>query len=133
MLLWASYTAWARKLLATFSSMELTALSTIYGALPMMLWSVPFFFLQEWRAATAAGWGGIVFSGIFSITIAYFLWNEGVLRVGAARTAVFSNLIPVFAVITGVVFLGESVQPVQLVGAACVIAGIVLTRRKSNL
>lgn len=132
MLLWAAYTAWARQLMQRFSVMEVTALSTIYGAVPLVLWSIPDLFVQQWQAVTIAGWGGVVYSGMFSITIAYFIWNASVQRVGAARTAIFSNLIPVFAVITGVVFLDETVSEVQLLGAVCVIAGIVLARRTNK-
>ena len=132
MLLWAAYTAWARQLMQRFSVMEVTALSTIYGAVPLVLWSIPDLFVQQWQAVTIAGWGGVVYSGMFSITIAYFIWNASVQRVGAARTAIFSNLIPVFAVITGVVCLDETVSEVQLLGAVCVIAGIVLARRTNK-
>ncbi|MFQ5631873.1 MAG: EamA family transporter [bacterium] len=63
------------------------------------------FFAQSWGNVNLAGWGGVVFPGLFSITFSYFIWNQSVLRVGPARTAIYSNLIPVVAVIAGIVFL----------------------------
>jgi drug/metabolite transporter (DMT)-like permease len=41
---------------------------------------------------------------------------------------VYTNLTPIIATLTGVIFLGEHITALQIVGAACVLGGIVLTR-----
>ena len=49
--------------------------------------------------------------------------------IGAARTSVFINLVPVFAVALGVLLLGEPLEASMLVGGALVIGGIFLLNR----
>lgn len=79
----------------------------------------------------AAVVGGLVWIGVFPSLVAYLCWNYGVARVGAARAGIFSYLIPVFAAVLSIVFLGERPQPFHAAGFALVIAGIALGNRRS--
>ncbi|NLJ62845.1 MAG: EamA family transporter, partial [Alcaligenaceae bacterium] len=47
----------------------------------------------------------------------------------ASRLGVLSFLTPLFAVILGVVLLGERVDAFFAIGAACVVLGIILVNR----
>ena len=78
---------------------------------------------------TAGQWAAVTYSGLLSTGIAYALWNIGIRQVGAARTAVFVNLLPVVALTTGALALGEAITLVQAAGGAVVIAGIAVMRR----
>jgi drug/metabolite transporter (DMT)-like permease len=49
-------------------------------------------------------------------------------EIGSARTSVYSNLVPIVAMLTAVVFLGEAVTLARLSGAAAVLLGVALTR-----
>ena len=49
-------------------------------------------------------------------------------RIGATRTAIVAMLEPVVAILVAWAWLGESLGPVQLVGAAATLAGIVLAQ-----
>jgi drug/metabolite transporter (DMT)-like permease len=49
-------------------------------------------------------------------------------RIGATRTAIVAMLEPVFAILVAWVWLGESLDAVQLVGAAPTLAGIALAQ-----
>jgi drug/metabolite transporter (DMT)-like permease len=49
-------------------------------------------------------------------------------RIGATRTAIVAMLEPVFAILVAWVWLGESLNTVQLVGAALTLAGIALAQ-----
>jgi drug/metabolite transporter (DMT)-like permease len=48
--------------------------------------------------------------------------------VGSARTAIYVNLQPVLAVLIGWLWLGEGLGWTQVVGAAVIVAGVLLTR-----
>ena len=56
------------------------------------------------------------------------LWYRSVKKVGNLRTAVYSNLVPVFGTLFGVLLLGERLTAGLGMGAACILGGIVLTR-----
>ena len=55
--------------------------------------------------------------------LAYLFWGIGIARLGAARTAIFVNLVPVFAMLVGA-FLGLLPTPAQLTGGVLVLTGV---------
>jgi drug/metabolite transporter (DMT)-like permease len=65
---------------------------------------------------------------VFAIGIAYVVWNTAVHRLGSARTSLYSYLTPLVAVIVAWIFLGESMQPQQSLGAVGILLGVALGR-----
>ena len=92
--------------------------------------AVPTFEGLAWDRFGLAFWAAIVFSGGLSTGLAYGIWNAAVRAVGPARTAMFSNAVPVVGVAAGVLVLGEPLLPLQLAGGALVIAGVLSVRRR---
>ncbi|MCR4407327.1 MAG: EamA family transporter [Anaerolineae bacterium] len=126
--LWASYTILARPLLARYSPLKVTALGMSAGTPFIVLYAIPALRAQNWRAVSWQGWGGLAFSAVLGIALAYVVWNLGVSRVGGARTAVYNNLTPVVAALTGWLFLKETITLWVIGGAALIFSGIYLTR-----
>jgi drug/metabolite transporter (DMT)-like permease len=58
--------------------------------------------------------------------LAMLLFTYAVRALGAAQTAAFGALIPILALLGGVVFLGEEVTALKLVGVALVAFGVFL-------
>jgi drug/metabolite transporter (DMT)-like permease len=100
---------------------QLAALAML---LPFGLWSLPGSRL-EWGAAAA-----MLPLGILGTGLAFVLMTTLVGRVGGPRGSVATYFIPVVAIALGVVFLGERVAPVALLGTALVLAGAWLTSRR---
>jgi len=50
-------------------------------------------------------------------------------KVGASRTAVFSNLVPLVGILLAWLFLGERLAPIQLLGGLLAVAGVVACQR----
>lgn len=62
-----------------------------------------------------------------------FVWYaQGLKQLGAARTAVFNNLVPVFGVGLGTVILGEPLLASMILGGAVAVAGVSLTNWSRN-
>jgi drug/metabolite transporter (DMT)-like permease len=57
--------------------------------------------------------------------LAYLFWNTGLQRLGASRTALFFNLVPVFTMLTGAV-VGVLPSHAQLFGAVLVLGSVTL-------
>ncbi len=127
---WSAYTVLAQSTFKRFSPLKLTVLSTVFGTAPMLVWSGPALYRQDWLGVDHLGWLGVCYSGIFSIALSYVIWNHSIARLGANKTTIFSNFVPVVAALTGVLFLDERMTLLQAGGAVCVIAGIVLARRR---
>ncbi len=98
------------------------------GALALVLVSLPRIARVPWHAISIGMWGAILYSGIGSLVIAYLIWQRGVRVLGPTRTAMYSNLQPAVALITAWLALGEVPTAWQGMGAATIIAGVVMTR-----
>ena len=105
-----------------------TAITIVGGTLPLSLLALPAVDTVAWNELSIGTWGGIVYSGLASMVIAYLFWNRGVRLLGPTRTAMFGNLQPIFALAAARLMLGERPGVWQLVGAVAIIAGVVLTR-----
>lgn len=58
--------------------------------------------------------------------LAYVFWGIGIARLGAARTAIFINLVPVFAMLVGMLF-GSFPSGAQLAGGLLVLGGVTIS------
>ena len=125
---WGTYTVMAHPVVARLNPLVVTAYAVLIGAAALLLIATPSFAAQDWGAVTSGGWAGLLYSGLLAIGLGYAIWVKGVQRLGGSRTAVYTNLTPIIATLTGVIFLGEHITALQIVGAACVLGGIVLTR-----
>jgi drug/metabolite transporter (DMT)-like permease len=83
---------------------------------------------QDWSQVGGLAWGGVIYSALLAIALAYFIWNYGVRRIGSTRTAIYSNFTPVVAMLVAWPALGEVPTAGQLIGAAVIFAGILLVR-----
>ncbi|MDR7520083.1 MAG: DMT family transporter [Armatimonadota bacterium] len=125
---WAAYTVLSRPFLTRFSPLRLTTV-TLVLALPVLLaLALPGLSRLRWTDVTPQAWAALAFSSIFAIVIGYVIWYTSVQTMGSARTAAFSNLIPVVALLAASVLLGEPLGPAQVLGAAVVLAAVWLAR-----
>ncbi len=96
------------------------------GLLPLYLWEMSVVGTFALTPAVAASIGYVA---LFPSIVAYFCWNRGVAVIGANRTGLFINLIPVFAAVLAIVFLDESLKTFHLAGMALIVAGFVMFNR----
>lgn len=125
---WAIYTLGARHLMLRHSPVGVTGLSMAIGSLiyvPLMTGKL---LRTEWSTVTAGTWIAVLYSALFALCVAYTIWYMAVREIGSARTSVYSNLVPIVAMVTAVVTLGEHVTMIRLAGAAAVLLGVALTR-----
>jgi drug/metabolite transporter (DMT)-like permease len=80
--------------------------------------------------AGGMAWLAIAAIALFSTVIAIGTFLIGIKVIGPARASIISTLEPVVTICLGVVFLGESVSPQQLVGGAMVLAAVALLAQR---
>jgi drug/metabolite transporter (DMT)-like permease len=125
---WAAYTLGARRLVARHSPVGVTGLSMAFGALIYIPVMWPHVRAVDWMHLSIRTWLSIVYSAIFALGVAYVIWYAAVREIGSARTSVYSNVIPIVAMVTAVLFLGETLTVAEMLGAAAVLIGVALTR-----
>jgi drug/metabolite transporter (DMT)-like permease len=129
-LAWAVYTVGSRDLVARYGPVPVTAWTLWSGTIVIVLIGLPSVLHTDLRAVAPAAWAGVGYAGVLSIGLAYLFWYEGVSRLGNARTSAFSNLVPIVALAASWAWLGERIVPLQLLGAAIVLAGLSLTQTR---
>jgi len=127
---WAFYTILSKPLLDKHSPLKVTTYSMLTGA-ALLCPFIPFHLhLKEYGMLSFTGWACLLYTVIFSIVIAFFLWYRGVSKIGASRTMVYQYSVPVFAAFSAYLFLDEKLYISQLIGAGIIFFSITLARRK---
>jgi drug/metabolite transporter (DMT)-like permease len=127
-LCWAFYTVLLKPYMNDIDGVKLSAITMLGGAMALMLSGWQAVLSTEWSAAPATAYLALVYSGLGGLVIAYLFWYRGVRLIGPTRTAMYSNLQPIFAVAVAWMVLGEIPTVWQGVGAASIMSGLLLTR-----
>ncbi len=69
----------------------------------------------------------LAYVAVFASIAAFLCWNAAVPRIGANKAGLFINLIPLFAAVFSIIFLGESLKIYHVIGIVPIVAGIYLT------
>jgi drug/metabolite transporter (DMT)-like permease len=125
---WSVYTVGSNPLVRRYGALPVTAVTMWIGGLALLVVSIPSFLAQDWNAVRPVSWLALLFSGAFAIALAYFIWYHSIRQIGNTRTAVYSNFIPVVALVIAWLMLSETPTWLQLLGAAAVVGGTILVR-----
>ena len=92
-------------------------------------------FIYETYTGPAVHWNinlalVILYLGAGACVISYLCWNIAISKLGAARTAIFGNLIPVFSIIEAILILNERFLFIHLVSSILVITGLIIANSK---
>lgn len=126
---WAVYTLLGRKLLQSLSPLLATLWAAIWGTLLLGLLALRDISSVHAGSFTPEVWAGLVFLGVLGTAVAFVWYYEGIRQLGAARTVVFNNLVPVFGVLLGWLILGEPLSASLLAGGGLAIFGVFLVNR----
>lgn len=125
---WAVYTLGSGRLMARHSPLYVTGMTMAYGGLPYAFLMLPQVLNVEWAQVSAWALAAVVLSALLALCLSYLIWYTAVQRIGAARTAMYSNLVPIAAMGVAVAWLHEPVSSGKILGAAGVLTGVFLTR-----
>ncbi|MBI1809712.1 MAG: DMT family transporter [Gemmatimonadetes bacterium] len=128
---WAFYTHGLTPLLKRVHGVQIAAWTLVGGTIPILAFALPSIVRTDWMGAPALVFAAIAYSGFGAMAIAYIFWYRGVRVIGPTRSAMFSNLQPIVAVLVSWPLLGEVPTAWQGVGAAGVLGGLLLTRDHS--
>jgi drug/metabolite transporter (DMT)-like permease len=72
----------------------------------------------------------ILYLGLGASVICFLIWNKAIGALGAGRTALFGNLIPVFSSVEAVILLHEKITTIHIISFILVVAGLVIANMK---
>ncbi len=123
-LCWAAYSLLGKSLEA-LPRLTVVTHQTLYGTL--MLLPFALFELPRMNFPSLLGCLSVLYLGVMCSTVTYLLYNYSLRAMRASQVSVFLNLVPVIGVITAVIFLGDQVHPIQIIGGIVIISGVFLS------
>ena len=125
---WVAYTLGAGRLITRHSPLFVTGTTMAIGGVPYVLATLPQILRMDWASVSGWTWLSLVLSALLALNVAYLIWYMGVQKIGAARTSMFSNLVPIVAMGVAALWLGEPLGRTKILGALAVLTGVALTR-----
>lgn len=74
------------------------------------------------------GWLTAAYSGLIAFLLCNIVWNLSIHRIGSTNVAVYGNLPPVIVPILSALLFHDVLRPLQLVGTAVILGGVVLVQ-----
>jgi drug/metabolite transporter (DMT)-like permease len=127
------YTASVRKMTLKYSPVTIVTYQNILG----VFWFLPLFLLVDVRSFLQArpsfnALASLVMLALLASALAFTLFAYGVRELGAARTSVFGNCIPVFTAVLSFLLLKEEITLRMILGIALVITGLLMSQLKKR-
>ena len=121
--LWSLYCVLVTPLISRRGALPTTAVTVLFGALPMVLFGAPKIpglvvgmSLAQWLVAFALIGGNAV--------VAILFWNAGSAVLGAQRAGWFLYLLPLVSLLGGAAFLSEPMSWIELLGGALILLSV---------
>jgi drug/metabolite transporter (DMT)-like permease len=125
---WAAYTLGAAGLMRRHSPLYVTGMTMAIGTVPYAVLFLPAVLRVDWLGLSRYTLIALPLSALLALCFAYLIWYAGVQRLGPARTSIYSNVVPLGAMLVARVWLGEPITAVKIGGAAAIVSGVLLTR-----
>jgi len=127
-LLFALQNIWIRKYSSQLGNLSFTTLTNLCCFLgfailllfeaPVALGNLPFEF-----------WASAIIMGVFGTALAYYFWNYGIVKIGAAKGSVFLNTVPLFTAMFAI-FFGAELFGYHLGSIVLITGGLLLVQLK---
>jgi drug/metabolite transporter (DMT)-like permease len=125
---WTAFTVLLQPYARKLDPVQLSGFTMLGGSIPLALVTPAALMATDWSRVGIAAWGAVLYASVISMGVAYLFWYRGLRVLGPTRTAAYSNIQPVIAILVAWIFLRESPTIWQGVGTATIISGLFLTR-----
>jgi drug/metabolite transporter (DMT)-like permease len=126
---WAAYTLIGRRVLAGLTPLAATTWAALWGVALLALAAAPDLRNLGTDDLTLPVVLSVLYLGVLGTAVGFVWYYQAVQRLGASRTVIFNNLVPVFGASFGVLLLGEPLLPSMLLGGAIAVAGVMLVTK----
>ena len=122
----SAYMIMTRRLGESLTSLQITGMQIIFGALlflPAFLWDLP---KLHWSAVSHESLIALLVLTLFATIVAFLCYNYALTRIPAAQAAVCINGIPLVTAGGAWLLLGETLALAQMAGGALVLSAVLL-------
>jgi drug/metabolite transporter (DMT)-like permease len=132
---WVAHGLIGKAVLKEASPLLTTAVTTMAGAFALFIVSL---FEGGWGQVpgmSVQSWLEMLFMIVCSSIIAFLLWNKGIKEIGASKSSLYMNLVPINAALIAFFLYGSDISRQQIFGMLMVITGVFVaasSRGKDN-
>ncbi|CAI6327643.1 MULTISPECIES: DMT family transporter [Bacillus] len=120
---WALYGVLGRRFVKDGTPLSTTTYTMVIGAVSLIVVSLFTSKPVSLSNIPIGVWGAIAFMAFFTSVLGYLWWNQGIKEIGASKTSLFFNLVPVVTMIISFA-IGTPIKVFQVIGAVLVILGV---------
>ena len=73
-----------------------------------------------------------LFLGLFASALGFLLWNLATSWIGAVKTSLYIYVSPIVTVVLSLVILHEKMTVVSVIGAICILAGLLVSQGRRS-
>lgn len=117
-----------RKKMQGTNTFDVTSIRLLVAAiviLPLALWRNP----PDFSAITNMGWGALVFTSVVSTAVAQQLAFYIIRTFGTTSIAMVGYVVPLVAIISGVLILGETITWGMVLGMVLIVSGVLIVNQ----
>ena len=115
------------------SPLQLTVWSSVAGLFML----TPVMVVETWAVGVPSpsmnGWIAIIFLAVFSTVISYVWFADGILTIGAGKSALYVYLVPIFGILSGYILLDEKLGASLLAAFVLIVGGVLLAQSNQPL
>ena len=128
---WAIYTVLTRDISRRHRPLGVSFILMLFTALPIWVWMIFTSDFSKFAHLPAEPIWALLFLGIVCLGLAFWFWQEGISKLGAAKAGFFLYLEPLATTALAVPYLGEEFGFFAALGGALVLIGVYLAERKT--
>lgn len=124
---WSAYSLIGRTVLASLSPLTSVFYSSLIGTLLLLIPALQDGLVQSIAAIKMTEWLILCYLGICGTALGFSLYYQAIKNIGATRSGVFINLVPLFSIILSWFILSESVKTAVIAGGLILLVGVTVT------
>lgn len=129
---WTAFTLISKSVIKKIQPLVVIALACLAGAFILAIPAWQEGYLTQLFQLQLDAWISLLVLSLLGSVIAYIWYYEGLSAIGASRTGVFINFVPVWATAMAIIILNEQISASFVVGAVIVLSGVYLVNKPSK-
>ena len=126
---YATFMVISKPLGQRYGALKIVTFAYVFGLLVVVPFGWHDMVAADWGALGALGWLSMAWLVLLAGVLGFVAWYWRIARTSPSRVAVYQYIVPVVAMITAALLLGERPTVAQLAGAALVLLGLYFARR----
>ena len=124
---WVAYSLIGRTVLTSLSPFAAVFYSSLIGTLLLLLPALNQGLITNIGHISPLNWLGLSYLGICGTALGFSLYYRAIKSIGATRSGVFINLVPLFSIILSWLLLGEAIKTIVVIGGLTLLTGVTIT------